>query len=311
MMRIPFSQLSIFALALAALMSPGCGSETPPTAELSSVDASSDAQDWWAALGADEQNAMMLRMQEMRTLADGDREEIRQRASYAGDQMRAIRSSLSPEEHRHLMSLPPDDRRRFMQERVKTMMVARSDEICSTGGCGDNTFDKLALPDRFKESKRIVSEKRKPRAIRALDQALASEQITATEASALREAPVEEVVAILGDLRKREMIASADAHDFWNSCGVSAEQKETIVGLEPKLFVRAIMMLRAGVPSDEVCERCLCEMENCAGMDREQGQMRSARPPQRGANRMQPGRGRNMTPEQRAKFREQRMKQMH
>ncbi|MBT5102199.1 MAG: hypothetical protein HOM77_09855 [Planctomycetes bacterium] len=263
--KSPFRRL-VFTLGFTAIAILGCSDGVDTTAELSLDDVSNEASAWWASLDSEQQDQMMHRMQTMRGLADDDREEIRQRASYAGDRMRAMHSSMSETDRRNLMSLPPHERRALLQGRLKEMMVQRSDEICSTGGCGDNAFGQLALPDRFRESKRLVGEKREPIAMQALDQATLAGQISVEEASALKDASVEEVVAVLGDLRKKEMIASADAHGFWGSCGVNAEQKEIIVGLEPKLFVRAIMMLRAGVPSAEVCERCVCETENCEGM---------------------------------------------
>jgi len=205
---------------------------------------------WWRDLPPEERERLVERWRRFRELPPAVRAEIERRRAFVEAERERLLAELSPEERARLEALPPGERRRVVERLLRQRLEARTRDLGREHPDWGERFRDRPVPERFRDSTRLLEEHRRPQLLAALDREVEEGWLGPKTREWARQAPVPELAEVLGQVRKWRALERLGKEGMAERWRLDPLQWQALVELPPRVFFRALGALRRGVPPE-------------------------------------------------------------
>jgi len=214
--------------------------DSPPVKKKAPAEAPAEARQWWKNLSSEERREILERHQRYQTLSRGAKSEMRRRMDLVRSEIGDIRKSMDSDQQAKLEKMSEKERRKFLHQKVRPHFRDGAERMERRQPGAHDRFRHMAMEERFRQSAEILEKDRRGRVQQALHRAAGEGWIDEKIALGMKDMPLEEAMALLGQVHKQRFIRRATEKGFWTRRGISAEEKEALIELQPHEFFRRL-----------------------------------------------------------------------
>jgi len=198
------------------------------------------ARQWWKKLSAEERREILERHQRYQTLSPEAKSEMRRRMDLVRSEIGDVRKSMDSDQRAKLKKMSEKERRKFLNQRARPHFRDGAERMEGRQPGAHERFRHMEIEDRFRQSAKILEKDRRGKVQHALHRAVKEGWIDEKIAAGMKDVPLEEAMALLGQVHKQRFIQRATAKGFWKRRGISVEEKEALIALQPHEFFRRL-----------------------------------------------------------------------
>jgi len=230
--------LSFVILCLPVLQDSSDAKQNPPAE--APVKAPAKARQWWTKLNPEERRQILERHQRFQGLSHDSKAEMRRRMDLVRSEIGDIRKGMNSEESAKLEKMSERERRHFLHQQARIHFRDSAERMERRQPGAHDRFRQMDMEERFRRSAETLERDRRGRVQHALHRAATEGWIDEKIAAGMKDLPLEEAMALLGQVHKHRFIQRATEKGFWQQQGISAADKEVLIALPPKEFFRRL-----------------------------------------------------------------------